>query len=176
MTKKVLTTKIRKATFAAFKKALKEIGTEQLCGFALYTDESAMSLSVSINAETYLNKAAKRDPDNRTSYQWSPAEWKEEGYQEQLFAKLNDELYDYHEKLSDEDSEEKFTKFTRDFFETCVSVLKELKKSVPKGINKDFVVLFDISDYDDTDTLIAWVKKLNPPKKAKEYEKMWSDF
>jgi Domain of unknown function (DUF4303) len=173
MTKKVLTTKIRKATFAAFKKALREIGAEQLCGFALYTDESAMSLSVSINTETYLNKAAKRDPDNRTSYQWSPPEWKEEGYQENLFDKLNDELYEYHEQLSDEGGK---GKFTRDFFAACVSVLQELKKSVPKGISKDFVLLFDISDYDDTPSLITWAKKLNPPKKAKEYEKMWSSF
>jgi Domain of unknown function (DUF4303) len=175
MTKKVLMAKIRKATFAAFKKALKEIGAEELCGFSLYTDESAMSLSVSINTADYLKKAAKDDPDNRTSYQWSPPEWKEEGYQEILFDKLNDELYAYHEKLSDMDDNEK-TKFTRDFFAACVLVLKELKKSVPKGINKDFVLVFDISDYDDTEALIVWAKKLNPPKKAKEYEKMWRSF
>jgi hypothetical protein len=74
------------------------------------------------------------------------------------------------------DDHEAFVTFTRAFFATCVSVLKELKKSVPKNINKDFVLLFDISDYDNTDALIVWAKKLNAPKKAKEYEKMWKSF
>jgi aspartokinase len=54
--------------------------------------------------------------------------------------------------------------------------LKELKKRVPKTINKEFVLVFDVSDYDHTDELITWAKKLNSHKKAKEFEKMWESL
>lgn len=174
MDKKVLRAKIAKATVAAFKKALKEFGADELCGFALYTDESAMSLSVSVNTAAHLNKVSKRQPEHRASYQWSPPEWKVEGYEEKLFAKLNDELYAFHEQLSGDS--EKFVKFTGAFFAICVSVLKELKSVMPENINQDFVLVFDISDYDDTAALIAWAKKLNSPKKGKEFEKLWESF
>jgi hypothetical protein len=74
MNKKALRAKIEKPTVAAFRKALKEIGEEQLCGFALYTDESALSLGISINTVDHLNKVTKREPDHRIGYQWSPPE------------------------------------------------------------------------------------------------------
>ena len=162
--------KIRKATVAAFKKALDEFGKDKLCGFALYTDESAMTISVTVNTAPHLQAMNKRDPEDKVANQWSPPEWKKEGYQDSLFNELNDELQENHDENAGDD--EKFEKFTETFFETCVNALLDVRKIVPEDINEDFVLVFDISDYEDTEQLIKWAKKLNDPTKAREFQKM----
>lgn len=171
---KDLSKKIKEAANAAFKKALNEVGKEQLCGFALYTDESAMSLGASINTETHFNAVTKRRPKNRVSNQWSPPEWEKEGFAEEIFDEINDELYDYSDEIGDDDK--KFTEFTESFFETCVEVLEDLKKNIPEGINENFVLVFDISDYEDTDKLVEWAKRLNSSEKVEEFEEMMNSF
>ncbi len=171
---KSLSEKIRKATFAAFKKALDEVGKEELCGFALYTDESAMSLGVTINTAEHFNAVTKKRPKFKVSNQWSPPEWKEEGYEEELFEEISDELSEYNEEIGNDDDQ--FTEFTQSFFEECVEILEDLKKTIPEDINADFVLVFDISDYEDTDELVTWVKRLNSPEKAADFEKMMESF
>lgn len=174
MNVKTLGKKIREAAQAAFEKALDEVGKDRLCGFALYSDESAMSLGATINTEEHFNAVTKRRPKNKVSNQWSPPEWKEEGFAEEIFEEINDELYDYSEELGDDDDE--FTKFTRAFFEECVDALEDIKKIIPEGINENFVLLFDISDYEDTDQLVAWAKTLNGKEKTEPFEKLMKDF
>ncbi|HJS50704.1 MAG TPA: DUF4303 domain-containing protein [Pyrinomonadaceae bacterium] len=170
---KNLSGKIRKATTAAFKKALQEFGKDKLTGFALYSDESATSLIAAVNTDAHLQAAIKRRPKDRLSWQWSPPEWKDEAYQGSLFEDLNNELYDNEDVNAGDD--EKFEEFTDTFFKECVNALLEIRKIVPKDIHKDFVLVFDISDYEDTDQLVKWAKKMNSPAKAREFQKMMED-
>jgi Domain of unknown function (DUF4303) len=161
---------------STFEKALSEIEAENLCGFALYTDESAMSLSVSINSIDHLELVSSKKPENRISYQWSPAEWKHEGYQESAFEEINDSLVEMSEKLGEDGTEEAFEEFCEKFFEQCVEALEGLKPFIPESISDDFVLMFEISDYDDTDAAIAWIKRLNTPKKARKFARMMRDL
>lgn len=171
---KDLSKKIKEATRTAFKKALGEYGKDGLCGFALYTDESAMSLGATVNTDEHFKAVTKRRPKNKVSNQWSPPEWKEEGFEDELFEEINDELYDYSEEL--EGDEKKFNEFTRAFFEECVNALEDLKPEIPEDINENFVLVFDISDYEDTDQLVAWAKKLNGAEKTEPFAELMKDF
>ncbi|HQU86538.1 MAG TPA: DUF4303 domain-containing protein [Pyrinomonadaceae bacterium] len=169
-----LSKNIKEATREAFKKALAEHGKDQLCGFALYTDESAMSLGATVNTDEHFKAVTKRRPKNKVSYQWSPPEWKEEGFEEEIFEEINDELYDYSEELGD--NEKEFDEFTQAFFEECVKALEDLKPEIPADINENFVLVFDISDYEDTDRLVAWAKRLNGAEKTESFAELMKDF
>ena len=169
--------KIKNVAINAFETALDEFGADRLCGFALYTDESAMSLMVSVNTIEHFNSVVEANPEYRTSYLWSPPEWKIEGYRNDFFDEINNELSDYFdERVSNEETAAGFRQFSQMFFENCVEALESVKDKIPETINKNFVLVFEISDYEDTETAVNWIKRLNNSEKAEEFEKMIKSF
>lgn len=174
---KSLDGKIKNAAVNAFEIALDEFGKDQLCGFALYTDESAMSLMASVNTIEHFNSAVESNPEFRANYLWSPPEWKIEGYQNDLFGEINKDLSDYFDdRVGNETTDDNFQQFSQMFFENCVEALESIKSKIPEDINRNFVLVFEISDYEDVDAAITWIKKLNNSQKAEEFEKMMQSY
>ena len=174
---KNLDAKIKNAAINAFGTALNEFGEDRLCGFALYTDESAMSLTASVNTVEHFNSAAEGNPEFRAQYLWSPPEWKIEGYQSGLFDEINKNLSDYFDdRVESDTTDDNFQQFSQMFFENCVEALESVKGKIPEKINRNFVLVFEISDYEDVEAAVTWVKRLNNSQKAEEFEKMMQSY
>ena len=168
--------RIKNAAAKIFRKALGEIGKNQLCGFALYTDESAMSLMATINTREHLQTISENNPAYQKYYRWSPPEWKEENYSPEFFDDINSELSEYFDKRVESDTEENSDNFITEFFESCVRSLESLKKEIPGDINDNFVLVFEVSDYEDTGTAVNWIRRLNNSTEAAEFANLMKDF
>jgi len=56
-------------------------------------------------------------------------------------------------------------------FDTAVKVLLELKnEDLFDEFDEQFILLFSVSEYENIDKEIEWVKQLNTEKPAKEFE------
>lgn len=142
-----------------------------ICAFGLYSDESAMSISISYNTKNHLKEMWDKDPDEKVYYRWSPGEWFSESYVTDEFEELNKELYLSHlaeEKFS---TEEEFLEFRENLFNAAVEVLLELKnEGLFDEFDEEFILLFSVSEYENIEKEIEWVKQLNPEKPAKQFE------
>jgi Domain of unknown function (DUF4303) len=142
---------------------------KDICAFGLYSDESAMSISISYNTAIHLNELQDEDPDEKTYYKWSPGEWICESDVIGDFEELNEELKPSAEERFSNDDE--FLEFRDSLFNTAVEVLSELKsEGVFDGNDDNFVLLFSASEYENIEKEIKWVKQLNFEKSAKQFE------
>ncbi len=160
--------------FDNFKKKLKNltkdiflsINSNEICGFCLFSDAGAMSLSASFNTRSYLENNWKKDPENKEYYRWYAGEWFDDGIP-------NDELDNLSWKLFNAEYSEDFTKHKNKLFNTIVNVLKELNnEGFFNSECDDFVLVFCVTDPDgeDRDNELKWMRKLNNKVIFKEYE------
>ncbi len=139
---------------------------DEMCGFALYSDESAMSISVSINTYDFLKEKNLKYPGNDSSFKFSPGEWKFEMFYIAAMEELNSFLQEMHFKVD----EKEFDTYRRSIYDIAVKVLEQMKKEKMFPINEQFVLLFSVSDYSDSDLEISYVKRLNSMKITDEFE------
>lgn len=170
---------MEKSDFEQFKSKLKQ-STEKvffqlkgkhknICAFSLYSDESAMSISISYNTKNHLQEMQDEDPDEKIYYRWSPGEWFRESYVTDEFEELNEELEPRTEERFS--TEKGFSEFRDKVFNTAVEVLSELKdEGLFNEFDEDFVLLFSVSEYENIEKEIEWVKQLNSEKSAKQFE------
>lgn len=160
MTKKIITD----ALFLSIEQLLKKYKPDQLAGLALYSDESAMTLVFSANTKKNLDEAKKNDPDDFTYYRWSPEEWKAEKFKDIEIQKISRLLL----KNSAKQNEINFVKFRNTLFESSVESLK-LARIHFKEL-KHCIFVFNVSDFNQIETEINWIKKLNSKKDSLEFE------
>ncbi len=135
-----------------------------ICGFALSSDEDARSVVVSINTKSHLVNCWNRDKDeDKEYYKWYPAEWKYEAIDNSCINELSLKLFNLKRTLN-EDNDKKI------IYDLLVDTLKELKKEgVFSSINNDFVLVFNITDSDDLESDLRWIRELNDEKLFFEY-------
>lgn len=160
--------------FENFKKKLKNltkdifisINSNEVCGFCLFSDAGAMSLSAGFNTRSYLENNWKKDPENKQYYRWYAGEWFDDGIP-------NDELDNLSWKLFNAEYSDDFAKHKNKFCNTIVNVLKELNnEGIFNSKGDDFVLVFCVTDPDDEDedNELKWMKELNNKVIFKEYE------
>jgi hypothetical protein len=161
--------KLKKETEKVFLQ-LKE-NHDDLCAFGLYSDESAMSISISYNTQTHLKKMWVDDPEEKEYYQWSPGEWLEESYVNAEFEKLNRELYPRNSDGESFATDEQFLRFREKLFTIAVEVLLELKnEGLFNEFGGNFILLFSVSEFENVEKEIEWVKQLNAEEMSKRFE------
>jgi hypothetical protein len=169
--------------FDDFEKKLKKVTKDifmsiyshDICGFSLFSDAGASSISVAFNIKSYLENNWKKYPEDKEYYHWYPAEWFKE-------AVPNDELDNLSLKLfKAEYSDDSFVKHKNQVFKTIVNVLKELKnEGIFNSTGDDFVLIFYVTDPDGEDIQngLKWIKELNNEILFKEYKnkaRIWDD-
>ena len=158
----------------ALENAMQEFGAENLTGFALYTDESAMTLSVTINTATHLHQCWDENPEYKMDYWWSPAEWVQEMFASPGIETVSAELSRYH---AIEKTQQAFLTLRDEFFETCVTALEKAKPLIPTDIHPDFIRMLSVSDYFPPEHLgIPWIERLNDTVKAESYAEWVRSF
>jgi len=165
---------IKTVTKAAFLENVSNYGKD-ICGFALVSDDGAMTVVPYTNTIAHLQKMQKDDPDYKEVYEFEPAEWyTSDGANEEINAICN---ILNQEVLSDNIDCESFK---NQLFETCVEVLEELQQDnfFKNTLQKDILVLFSISDTDEPeDNLIKWAKRINNTTYGEAYQayqnKVW---
>jgi hypothetical protein len=162
---------IEAATKKAFTEMVEQHGTEEICAFALYSDEGAMTVCPSTNTQQHL---ATAEPDDLPYAQFEPAEWK---YEMQGADKEFNAICDLlrHELEMVEDDDESFIQFRRNLYNTCIAVLEKLKQEqfFRQIVGKDIFSTFSVSDYDfETDELVAIITRLNDD----EYKTAYLDW
>lgn len=140
-----------------------------ICGFALSSDEDARSVTVSINTKKHLISCWDEDEDeDKEYYKWYPAEWKSEAINDDGINKLSMILFNLERTKNSKNDK-------RAIYELLVDTLKQLKKDgVFASVNKDFVLVFNVTDNDDLESDLRWMKELNNEKLFSEY-KSWTE-
>lgn len=152
---------LKEYTKVVFQSVLVKEKQHEINGFSLYTDEDASSIGAAYNTFKFFNERCKEDPEeDREYYRWYPAEWQEEGIEDDRMNALSKELF---ERKSVEYS-------SKDIFTAIVTVLRELKEEkLFENMHNEFVLCFSISDYADLDNEILWVKALNDGSMSQEF-------
>ncbi len=157
------------ATAECYQDFTKKREREGICAFALYSDESASSISASVNVRKHLDKVTKEDPDDPLYYKWSSAEWKYESIEGKKLDQLSKRLMEVATNISDED----FTEHKTQVFEKCVSVLQRHKQEgLFSNVANGFILMFDVSDYSNVEQQIQWIKSMNDAKSAEEFHQV----
>ena len=170
----ILRQNIEDATKKAFIEIFEKYGADEIYGFALYSDEGAMTVCPSTNTLKHLTTV---DQDDLTYHKFEPAEWKYEGIGadkeiEEICTQLREELDENEYLENDEYNEEWFLKFQSELYETCISVLEKLKKEnfFKQIIGKDIFLIFTVSDYEfETKDLKKIIERLNENEYKTEY-------
>lgn len=178
-----LAVEIEVATRKAFLEMVANHGSEGIYGFALYSDEGAMTVCPSTNTQTYLETKPKED---YMYYKYEPAEWNYEGDgADEDFSAICNTLYnalegdfwseDTLEDLDEEEEEEDdeaFEAFQQSLYQTCIAVLVKLKEEefFKTLIGKEIFLMFSVTDYEyDQEELKKMIIALNDNSYQQEY-------
>jgi hypothetical protein len=158
---------LKEKTKIAFNACVEKLDIKDIAGFALYSDESAMTISASCNTYENLKRLQNKYPGSDVYFKWTPGEWKYELVREKEFQHLCTLLRS--EQLSDET--EKISAHVTNIYSTAVNVLEELRaEGLFENMNDDFVLMFGVSDFSDHKLEISFVRRLNSKVLAEEFE------
>jgi len=165
---------IKKAAKNAFLENVTKHG-EEICAFALVSDDGAMTVVPYTNTKTHLLKMQKEDPVYKEVYEFEPSEWyTSDGANDEINTICNI----LNKYVLDENID--FGAFKKELFETCVQILEELQQDnfFKDNLQKDILVLFGISDtLEPEEHLIKWAKRINIDMYGDSYEayhnKVW---
>ncbi len=165
---KALKDDIKLATKQCFSELQKKYPNDNVCGYALYSDSDATSVSPAMNTLAHLQELQAEDPDDKAYYKWSPGEWAHEFEGAEFFSAISKALFEEAKSII---ATEKLIAFRKNVYEACVSGLEELLKEgvFPRGA-EEFVLVFTLSDSEVPDDEIQWIKRLNTEKNANEFE------
>ncbi|MDB0601994.1 DUF4303 domain-containing protein [Tenacibaculum maritimum] len=140
-----------------------------ICGFALSSDEDARSVTVSINTRLHLMNCWKEDEDEDNEYyKWYPAEWKLEAINDDKINELSLIIFNLERTQNPDDDK-------RAIYELLVDTLKQLKQEgLFSSMDDNFVLVFNVTDSDDLERDLRWISELNDKKLFSEY-KSWSE-
>jgi hypothetical protein len=175
---------IELATRKAFQEMVANHSSEEIYGFALYSDEGAMTVCPSTNTQVYLETKPQQD---YVYYRYEPAEWNYEGDgADEDFSAICNTLYnalesdfwsedaieDLDDEEEDEIDDEEFEAFQQMLYKTCIAVLVKLKEEefFKKLVGKDIFLMFSVTDYEyDREELKEMIITLNDNPYRQEY-------
>lgn len=148
-----------RATVESIKKLLSENPTEVFYAFALYTDSSAMTVSLSANSEQSLKAILDSEDDkskeNQTYYKWAASEWAYEGFNAAAFT-------DISKLLRESTARSNFITFKQNLIECLTQTLKRVKNEELNEYLKSSVLFVTITDDDDSEAVEnASAKQIN---------------
>ena len=156
-----LSTVVEAATRSAFTELATLSGKEKLYAFALYSDESAMTLCPAANTLEYFDDNA--DEEDLAYYKFEPAEWKYEMQgAEAAFDAISRNLREAKKDAT----------FHQRLRETCVNVLANLKAEgfFRSLAGQEVFLLYSISDADQEPEIIQdMIHRLNDNPYKQEY-------
>lgn len=132
-------------------------------GFALYSDETAMTLLCSANTPDNLSRLDEDDPEISDTVRWTPAEWDLEDIGSWFFDGVNEILLESVQ--AEEPAEERAV-----VFEAAVDALERLREEGEFQDHPEVVVLFRLTDDEHDERDSAWMSRLNPADVVADYE------
>ena len=164
----ILKQKIEEATKKAFIEMFEKHGADNIYGFALYSDEGAMTVCLSTNTLKHLEAA---DEDDLTYCKFEPAEWKYEmqGAKKE-FNGISKQLREELDKNDDDD--DSIADFQNQLYAICIAVLEKLKNEnfFKQIIGQDIFLNFTVSDYEYRKSeLEEIITRLNDNEYKSEY-------
>jgi hypothetical protein len=162
-----LRNELRKVAEQLYREFVEKHPKENVCGFSIYSDESAMSVSVAINTRKHLEQKIKREPDYAASFRFWTNEWAYQSLESKGLGELNTVLQEAHFAIP----ERQFAKHREEIFGIMVDVLDELKNErLFDGLREDFILLFASTDFLNLEMAIGFARRLNSETIAREYE------
>ncbi len=162
-----LTDEIRDGARKAFEAVRSAHPDQTVNSFALFSDDSAMTIVHAANSKEAI---ASIDDDDKGDYIWNCAEW--------LFDEGGEYLDIAYRMIlplhRDIPSEIDFEDFRAGVFESCIRALENLDREGFFGIGDsraDVIVLFQVGDSDEVE---GAVERLNTPEAYARY-KAWYD-
>ncbi len=179
----LLKEKIEIAAKTAFQEIYSKHKDEEICSFALYSDEGAMTVCPSANTLEHLSGYSEEEKEHIDYYKFEPAEWKYEMVgADELFADISTMVREEVFKMEEEENVELFLKFQKKLYETCINVLGKLKEEgfFKSIVGKEIFLIFTVTEFefDDSD-IINMVTQLNDNKYKDEYlawMKTWGSY
>lgn len=184
---------VREAAKRAFKEVADAHPAEQICAFALYSDDGAMTVCPSINTTQHLAAKQLKYPGEAMYYKYAPAEWKYEatGADAEFSAiclevrthalafegitAADAQTLDGVSPLRPTPAPRGFATFKHELFETCMRVLESLRAD---PMFAGVTLVFAVSDTDSTpQEEIAMIERLNDKAVVDEFRswtKTWA--
>jgi hypothetical protein len=188
-----LEVEIRRAAKQAFDEVASAHPDEQLCAFALYSDDGAMTVCPSINTVQHLARMQSKYPDEAPYYKFAPPEWKYEATgadaafgaiclqvrtQALAFEGVTAEAARTLAGVSPlrmAPAPPGFDDFKSELFETCVRVLESLRAD---PLFAGVLLVFAVSDSDPSvESELAMIERLNDEAVVSEFRtwtKTWA--
>ncbi len=164
----ILKQQIEDAARIAFLEVYEKHGAEGVYGFALYSDEGAMTVCPAANTLKVIENA---DEDDALYYKYEPAEWtyEMEGADKEfdlICTQLRAELNKH------DDDDQWFEGFQTKLYSTCIEVLEKLKNEnfFTKITGEDIFLIFTVSDDEfEPNDLKDLIVRLNDNEYKSEY-------
>ena len=162
--------KVEIAARKAFSEVREKHSGDEICGYALYSDASAMSVSPAANSKSHLEDLSEEDPDDADYYRWSTGEWAYEFEGADYFKEASEMLQNESKSQANQSD---FENFKLQAYEACVRALETLKEEGFFAKDKeDIVILFTLSDAEIPTKEIEWVERLNSQALSDKF-KQW---
>lgn len=159
---------LKQKTKITFIGCTEKLDTKEISGFAIYSDTSAMTISISCNTYEHLKEMQQEEKGFDEYYKWTPGEWKYEMINAKEFKNLCILLSEAHFEVNSA----AFLTHRNKIYNIAVNLLEELRnENLFKEMSSDFVLLFGVSDFSEVKLEIEFNKKLNSEKLASEFEK-----
>ena len=146
-----------------------ELSASEICGYALYSDSDAMSVSLAINTKEELAELVDDEPEDEISYKWNPQEWAYDSEGGEDFDRISNTLTKESSSHINTATEEEHFSYADSVFNCCVEALQNLVKEGFFNNSPDAVIVFSVFDYEDKEKSVAWVEGLNSKELVAEY-------
>lgn len=121
---------------------LKQINTEHIIAFGLFTSADAKFIAPAVNTSGHLAAHLAEFPEERDFYTYATTEWKYEGnLMSESFDEINRIINKYHIYLK---SDKQITGFRKQILDTCLASLLELKHE--NAFNRDITLMVNVSN------------------------------
>lgn len=163
LTRDQLATSIADAARSTWRELCADRPGVAFAGFALYSDETAMSLFCSANTPENLERLDEDDSEVADLVRWTPAEWDLEDIGSWFFDEINEVLLESYR--AEEPVEDRQV-----MFEAAVDALERLREEGEFQSHPEVVVLFRLSDDEHDERDSTWLARLNPADVVADYE------
>lgn len=170
----LLSQEIEDACRKCFSTLRLKYSSEEICGYAIYSDAGGLSVGPALNSKAHLEKVTADDPEDSIYYKWSPGEWAYESECSELFAKISNILREESKNLK---TQQQFLEFRNSVYEACVTSLEKLIEDgfLSKG-DEECVVVFTVFDAEEPKKEIEWIERLNLKNQSDEFLDWISDL
>jgi hypothetical protein len=182
-----LEVQVRKAARQAWKEVASAYPDEQLCAFALYSDDGAMTVCPSINTSQHLAAMQRKHPDDAMYYKFAPPEWKYEATGAMaafsaICLKVRTQALSFQgvtaadaktligvSPMPPMPAPRGLASFKRELFETCLRVLESLRTD---RLFEGATLVFAVSDTDPSAKQeLAMMRRLNDKAVVDEFRR-----